>query len=372
MKIIVHIGMPKTGSTALQDCLQASRAQLAECGLLYPRNPRGCRFNNHRLLAAQVLAFKNLPRHMTRRTGYTPANIDAKVREFLATLHRQIAIERPDGLILSAESLFRRLPPARYRDLRRTYRALGTERQFVAYLRKPSEQYLSLLQQDLRAAAGVRRPDPPEYRKVLKSYMACFGRAAVAARLFDRAHLERGDIVADFCTHALAGFGLDPAKLNTAGRPNQTLSAESMDILARYWGDFPAGPADADARAREATGLRHALIAAERRHGAPRPRLQPGIAERIDYASRDLVWVRDRFGVVFPGLDYDRLAAAPAADPAPSPASDWRLEDLVCIDRDLQAVILETLARSSWSAPGSGFVSAFDRKAWAGSLRRRP
>ena len=97
----------------------------------------------------------------------------------------------------------------------------------MAYLRKPSEHYLSGLQQKIKWSTVVRmRPRPKEYRKVLESYDACFGPSAVSARLFHRDHLENGDIVADFCKHYLAEFRIDPAKLGVVGRVNETLSAE--------------------------------------------------------------------------------------------------------------------------------------------------
>ena len=39
MKIIMHIGMPKTGSTAIQFALAKSRENLLSNGILYPVNP---------------------------------------------------------------------------------------------------------------------------------------------------------------------------------------------------------------------------------------------------------------------------------------------------------------------------------------------
>jgi hypothetical protein len=82
MKTILHIGMPKTGTTALQDCLRASRADLAAAGILYPENPPGCRFNNHRMLVMGFLPFDALPRHMVSHREYTPQNYREKYQEF--------------------------------------------------------------------------------------------------------------------------------------------------------------------------------------------------------------------------------------------------------------------------------------------------
>ena len=224
------------------------------------------------------------------------------------------------------------------------------------------QHYLSSLQQRLKASAIVRQPRPLVYRKVLESYGACFGPDAVSARLFHRDHLEQGDIVADFCKHYLAEFEIDPAELRPGDKTNETLSAESMDILARYRQAFHAERNGVSTR--DTVKLCAALAEADSRHGAARPRLRPGVAETIDYASHDCLWVRDRFGVVFPDLDYDRLAAtAPAA--APDPERTFALEELVVIDRELQAQILDSLAQSPWADDAA-------RKAWLDGLLRPP
>jgi hypothetical protein len=371
MKTIVHIGMPKTGSTALQNSLAASSAYLAQRGLLYPENPPGVRGKDHRLLAAQFLTFRALPRHLRGDAGDDQATIDARLEAFLAHLRRQIAAERPQGLILSYEGLFRVLPEARHETLRAAYRELGDDLRFVAYLRKPSEHYLSSLQQGIKASTTLKPPQPKQFRKILESYAACFGDDAVSARLFDRAHLANGDIAADFCAHALGAFAVDPAQLQAGERTNETLSAESMDLIWRYRRAFHAERDDVFTQ--DTNQLRRALARADHAHGAARPRLQPGFAEAIDYAAHDAPWLRDRFGVVFPGLDYDRFAApAPTGDPAADLAAAVAaasgpaaaIDALVVVDREMQARILADLARSPWAADAA-------RRKWLSGLARR-
>lgn len=360
MKTVVHIGMPKAGSTALQTCLRASSGRLAEHGLLYPANPPDCRFNNHRLLAAQILAFDALPRHMKGPTGFSAATIDAGFDAFVAHVADQVAAQRPKGLILSAETLFRPLAADRHEAIRATYGRLGAAApRFVAYLRKPSDRYLGGLLQTLNASTQVQPPRPVAYRAVLESYEACFGAGTVSVRLYDRAHLENGDVVADFFASCLPEFGIDPAGLSAEGKRNETLSGESMDIVARHRAAFH--PDANDVHTRDTTQLRAALAAIERGHGAAKPRLHPDVAEAVDYASADCLWVRERYGVVFSGLDYDRLAAGARA--APPRGRARRLEELIVIDRAMQARLLEDLAGSPWAAGDAS------RGAWIDALR---
>jgi hypothetical protein len=360
MKTIVHIGMPKTGSSALQSCMQASEAYLAQRGLLYPKNPPGERAIKHVLLVAQIARFEKLPRSLKNRAYYTKDAVSDKLDEFLRDLRHQIETQRPDALILSDEGMFRQLPPGRHRTLRRTYRALGDDLRFVAYLRKPSEHYLSNMQQGIKASATVRLPRANTYRKVLESYEACFGEGAVSVRLFHRDHLENGDIVADFCKHYLGEFAIDPARLQPGRRTNETLSAESIDVLRRYRSAFHAGRDNVYAQ--DSRALQKELAKADREHGAARPRLQPGLAEAIDYGHRDCLWLRDRYGVAFPGLDYDRLATA-ASVPEPTWTPTVALEELIVIDREMQGKILNRLTQSPWAAGDAA------RKAWVNGLR---
>lgn len=354
MKAIVHIGMQKTGSTALQGCLSQSAAYLAGCGVLYPKN-------HHRLLLALIAPFEDLPRRMKGR-ALSRNNLGDRLQKFIRHVRRQIETQRPEGLILSTEGLFVPLPEDRHAPFRQFFDGVGAEPGFVAYLRRPSEHYLSSLQQRLKASAIVRPPRPKPIRKVLESYDACFGPDAVSARLFHRDHLENGDIVADFCKHCLAEFQIDPARLTPGDKTNETLSGESMDILQRYRTAFHAERNDVFTE--DTKALRVALAAADRRHGAGRPKLRPGVAETVDYANRDCLWVRDRFGVVFPGLDYDRLAAKPPAEMAaePNPTRAFALEEVVVIDRELRAQILGSVAQSLWAAEDAA------RKVWLTTL----
>src|SRR5690554_2935238 len=127
MKTILHIGMPKTGSTALQECLRASRDKLAAKGVLYPANPPGCPFNNHRMLVFGFTPYQRLPRHILRYDAYSAGNIAEKYREFLDGIAHQVRSQRPAVTVLSSESLFRSLRPKARRSLVEALAPLGGE-----------------------------------------------------------------------------------------------------------------------------------------------------------------------------------------------------------------------------------------------------
>lgn len=370
MKTILHIGMPKTGSTVLQNCLAASRDQLAAQGALYPENPPGCAFNNHRMLIFGFMAFRNLPRHVRKHPEYTQANLGTNYAGFLAHLGRQVVETRPACVILSSETLFRRLGSLARRSLPAAMTALGGDEPPViaVYLRRPSDYYLSALQQRLKNAHSVTPPQVQSAVGVLKSYVETFGAAALRPRVYDRGQLEGGDIIADFLAAHLPERAIDPATLTRAAGANETVSAEAMDLMRRFRLAFHRRAEDVTTT--DSVRLLRALRRIDKAIGAARPRLHPEIAEMIDYARPDPLRLRDAYGLVFPGLDYRRLergATGRAAWPVLRALwRPWRLDEIVPIDAGVRREILARLGRSRWAGEDPA------RAHWIAELLREP
>jgi hypothetical protein len=361
--------MPKTGSTALQNCLAAARDRLAAHGALWPENPPGCPFNNHRLLLFGFLGFGELPRHVVKHARYAAAGMAGDYAGFLAHVAAQVAAARPETTILSCESLYRPLAPRAGAALAAGLAAIGAAPgtvRIAVYLRRPSAYYLSALQQRLQAAHGIPPPRVLSPVRTLAGYAAAFGRDALAPRVYDRRLLARGDIVADFLAAHLPGAGLDAAALPRPGDANTSLSAEAMDLMRRFRLAFH--PRDEDAPSAAGAGLLRALRRIDRRTGAPRPRLRPELAEAIDYARPDPLVLRDAWGLVFPDLDYDRLArrgaAAMLADRLAALRRPTRLEAVVEIDPARRRALAARLAETAWAGADPA------RAAWAADLAR--
>lgn len=354
MKTILHIGMPKTGSTVLQNCLRASHARLSARGALYPSNPQDSRFNNHRMLIFGFMGFEDLPRHVRKHDGYSRDNLADRYAEFLAHLRDQVATARPDWTILSSETLYRRLKPAARQALPEALATIGGgETRVAVYLRRPSSYYLSALQQRLKAAHTVTPPRVQSPVAVLESYAAVFGRAAIAPRLYDRAALKGGDIVTDFLAAHLPEAGLNPRALTRDGGPNESVSGEAMDVMRRFRLAFHRHEEDSPSQA--GGRLLRTLGRIDRELDASRPQLRPEIAEAIDYARPDPLELRDSWGIIFSDLDYGRIARVRrrGADLWPRLRAlwqPWRLEEVVALDPALRDAILERLGRSRWAA----------------------
>lgn len=341
-RLLFHVGMAKTGSSSLQRAFLGSEDHLASKGVLYPRDPARPKLHNHKLIAAQIAPLARLPRHMARLGDQERVLRDSA--GLVEHIRGEVARRRPALLLLSSETMFARI--RRPRDLRRTIEALGTAPPvFAAYLRRPSERYVSGLQQVLRSSHELVQPRPPSYRAPIEGYEALFGAGRLRLHVFHRGLLRDGDVVADFVARHLAEHGVEAAALAQVGERNVSVSAESMTVLRAFRAAFRPDDRGAD---KVVDALRRTLREADAAAGAPRPRLRPGIAEMVDHASDEPLWLRDAHGVVFPGFDYRPLEEGRRAEP---PERALALEEIVVVDPERRRAVLEHLRGTEWARP---------------------
>lgn len=353
-RLLFHIGMAKTGSSSLQRAFFGSQNYLASKGVLYPHNPARPKFYNHKLLAAQIAPLEKLPRHMARFGDQERVLRDCA--GFIEHLRGEIARCRPALLLLSSETMFARI--RRPAELRRALRALGVAPPvFAAYLRRPSERYVSGLQQVLRSSHELVQPRAPSYRGPITTYEALFGAGCLRLHVFHRSLLKNGDVVADFIAHHLAEHGVEMAHLAQVGERNVSVSAESMTVLQAFRAAFRADEQGAD---KVVDALRRTLREADQATSSPRPRLRPEIAERVDYASDDPLWLRDAHGLVFPDFDYRPLEQGRRAPP---PERALTLDEIVVVDPERRRAVLEHLRGTDWAKPPR-------RRGWVAEMLR--
>jgi len=365
MTTILHIGMAKTGTTQLQSTLMLSRAALLEAGILYPE-PYG-KFNNHRILVVEHLSFDGLPRHMRRHCVAESELVEGKA-EFLGRLRSQVQEERPNTVVLSSESLFSFADEKLLRGVHDDLIGSGLDDiQVVVYVRRPSSHYLSSMQQRIRASHEIRPPKAPDYRGRIEACMRVFGRDRMAVRRFDRELLLGADIVTDFCSHFLPGIALE--SLTRSELSNDSLSAASLAILRRYRMDFY--PDQNNVPSKDTSQLKLTLVDLDVRLGLSKPKLHKSVADAIDHSSADAVWLRDEFQIEFAGIDYGELEGRIGAGD-PTGVGGWGdgaggisltgLGEVIKLDPEEQAVLLEELGRSRWAAAEEG------RGKWVSSL----
>ena len=98
-RLLLHIGMPKTGTSALQDTFAQGRSKLAEYGILYPEIVR----TNHDILAAGYRPLSDLGRQYKQLYERQPEKLQADFREWWLGVKSEVERRRPETVILSGE-----------------------------------------------------------------------------------------------------------------------------------------------------------------------------------------------------------------------------------------------------------------------------
>jgi hypothetical protein len=348
MKLILHIGMPKAGSSALQNSLLAAGTELRRHGILYPAG--GKLPKNHNMLVCGFLEAQKLPRIFRQIYTGDRSRMKRDFADFMQKLENAVQTSRPNMLVLSSEMLWSKsLGPKRAQTLKTVLAPLSEDMRVVAYVRSPAQFYLSLVQQVLKASSRISPPRPMAYRRILDSYTRLTEDIHVIA--YERSELYGADITRDFLHRFAPDAVLAP---DTTRQANQTLSAEGMDILHRY---RQRNHADSDGIFTTDTGaLIGAIGAAEDAAGGwRRPVMHENVRDFVNGASVDLLWLRDAHGIVFSDVDYDRISdgvSPPPSLPAQTVADICTLDE-ARRDRML-AAILESLGEAGIPhAPGS-------------------
>ena len=100
MRLILHIGSDKTGTTSIQKALSLSRNYLAQKGVLYPQLENS---DNHNLLAVSFMGKeRRQPRRLVRRYGNSDAVLSASGNAWLA-IKQQLEQNDFHTVILSGE-----------------------------------------------------------------------------------------------------------------------------------------------------------------------------------------------------------------------------------------------------------------------------
>ncbi len=225
MRIVLHIGLEKTGTTSIQAHCQRHAQALRAQGILYPSDLGP---GNHVDLATAFAAFE-LTGDMRLRAGVgTEAELASFGAQVVARLKRQVARARPRCLLLSNEHLSSRCYGAEIGRLRDMLAGFSDDVRVLVYLRRQDRAVLSLYSSYLKGqgtrdlahmAAGTPWLD---YRALLARWADAFGRDRLVVRRFPP---PRGSLIEDFS----AAAGLPPLP----EVPDDTRANRSLDPRQR-------------------------------------------------------------------------------------------------------------------------------------------
>ncbi|MCC5969919.1 MAG: hypothetical protein JJU15_08210 [Pararhodobacter sp.] len=228
MKVLLHIGSPKAGSTTIQAALKLNRDRLAESGVLawQPNSSKGppARVLANRFAPPQrpLLPVERL--HFSTREETVEWSL-----ENWRALSALVKERKPALTVLSSESLFAVKRVKRVLDaLYETF----SDVTILAYIRDPAEQYKSSLDQVIRDGARFSKLAlPTDFHfpphATIRAYHDILGKERMIVRNFDRRNLAEGDLITDFFGHVAQVAGTEIAAPETPPRANESLCASA-------------------------------------------------------------------------------------------------------------------------------------------------
>lgn len=241
MKLILHIGTEKTGTTSIQQALAVDRDRLAGQGILFPRLFGS---SNHMELAVAAMTPSADDELQMIELGRQSETHEEYIQRLRAQLRSEIAQSGVDQVLLSNEHCHSRLrDPAAIARILSLFDTQPQEVEIFVYLRRQDRLAVSLHSTRLKGggndAVFPRTDAGPlpyyfDFEKLLNNYAQVFGAQSLRVRLYERAHLLDGDVVHDF--YQAAGLGIQSARPPAA---NKSLSVTQSRFLELFNEIFP-------------------------------------------------------------------------------------------------------------------------------------
>ena len=227
-EIILHIGIPKTGSTSIQQSLFDNQKILKEHGIIYPvlEGINHAHINLCTIPNAQREYYNIVKDRLTKR------KLNSHKKHFYKMLKKEIRIVKPEKIVISTESLFKKL---NINFINLLSKATSTDVKFsiICYLREPAEWFVSSTQQMIKYPFCEKDSWHGELTcnegiGYFEKYIKLFGKENVHVyRLEDAAQHHNGLI-----GHFYSKLGIEDISINKEiTTENQSISLEAASVL---------------------------------------------------------------------------------------------------------------------------------------------
>lgn len=212
---VLHIGMHKTGSTAIQQAFNGRSSSEAR----YARLSHA----NHSIPLATV--FKQGPYHHWNKFDLSDAEISSRRHDFLADLESEFNSDVHQHLIFSGEDLGL-LKDQEKAELISVFRSHGVDVRVICFVRDPVAFVSSALQQRIKHGLKDVGEISPWYRQRLTYFAQILDPEKLVVMDYGRLCAEHGDIVCAF--QNVIGFRFE----NLASvRPNKSSSLDATRLI---------------------------------------------------------------------------------------------------------------------------------------------
>jgi hypothetical protein len=279
--LYLHIGMHKTGSTAIQKAFDGYDDGTTAYLRLSKRN--------HSFGMASIFRAEKAAEQVAAGWAKSVTELRTKAAIDRKLLEEQVA-SGSRNLIISAEELSSKWAVHEVDRVRDALAHAFDRVQVIAYLRGPRSFQRSALQQIIKKRAVKLTAGPvPDYCRRFQAWEKVFGRDAMTYVLFASYTLAGQNVVADFA----ARVGIDPG-LVSSRRANESMSAEAFAAIYRMrnypgirrW-TWPASRAEAVCKRYQAFGKLPFTLA-------------DSVWKVMTQAEKkDVAWAEDRLGQEF-------------------------------------------------------------------------
>jgi hypothetical protein len=228
MRIILHIGLYKTGTTAVQKFFTRNRSVLVQKGVLYPES--FTKFDAHH------------PLPWALGVGHRDKDASVRPEEVARSILQEADLAGADTVILSSEEFINLEAAERLQKLKRLFDGHAIE--IIIYLRRQDSLLLSSYGQHVRMYT-IRFSGTISdfllkhsnflikynYWGMLQRWANVFGSEAMRVKLYDQATFPEGNIVGDFAD--TLGIGLAGCDVRKASGINRNLSDLGLEVLRR-------------------------------------------------------------------------------------------------------------------------------------------
>lgn len=305
MRLILHIGSSKTGTTTIQQFFCRNQRLLLKQGILYP--VRMSHTAHHVLMPASFVQKEkyNLPNNR-----FYMNNSDrfwSSFRAFWSSLMDDINKHKPHTVILSAETLFHDFSTISNRSFSEFLGQYFDDIQVIAYIRSPAPDYKSRVAQQIRTAKKILPPQVRPIKKIIEYFESEFP-GKVRLYPFEKKQLIKGNVLKDFLVRnlpeALSLMGDRDAQFKNVALPPMLLQRlQRLRLSVQPKGTLPNISTNAlvvwysDMWAKNYKELA----------GSESMELKFEIKEYLQNSAIDYKWLRDKYSVNFNDLDYSKI-----------------------------------------------------------------